>query len=249
MAFRSGNPVLRKAAQSTEYVDVDYEAATYKGIGIKILYFVLITFIGAMLGMVLLSFAPDIAVTITIFAGIFTFIFAIVGMMVPKASKICGTLYCLIEGMFIGLLSFVFETIVHGVVITALLGTLSVVLVVAVMYITGLVKVTSKFKKFLFMFAISFIIINLMMLLISFIPRFNDIMSFYWIVLIVSAITVLLACLYLFFDMQYIREIVESRQPKGNEWIAAFGISYTILWLYVEILRLVFIIFTSSRNN
>ena len=238
MAFRSGNPVFKKVLNNGDsFAGVDYEVASYKGIGLKILYYVAITFIAAILGIFILTMAPVVAIPFTTVGGILTFIFAFVAILMPSASKIFGTLYCIFEGIFIGMISFVFEELIPGVVLTALLGTLSVVLVISVMYMTGIVKVGSKFRKFLLMFALSFLLCNLFVLILSIFPNFRDILKSYWIVLITSVASTLLASLYLLFDMQSIREIVESGQPKTMEWYAAFGMSYTILWLYIEIFK------------
>ena len=57
-----------------------------------------------------------------------------------------------------------------------------------------------------------------------------------------------IATLYLFFDLEQIRQTVEGNYPKEYEWMASFGISFTLIWLYVEILRLVVIVFARHDN-
>lgn len=63
----------------------------------------------------------------------------------------------------------------------------------------------------------------------------------------ISAITILLASIYLLMDLDNIRLVVEGGYPKAMEWYAAFGLTFTLVWLYVEILRLVAVIF-ADRN-
>ena len=62
----------------------------------------------------------------------------------------------------------------------------------------------------------------------------------------VSAVTVLLAALYLLMDLDTIRRIVEGGMPKEMEWYASFGLAFTLVWLYVEILRIVAIVFSNK---
>ena len=241
------NPVYNKIEKMEGAYDSTYSCATYKGIGAKVLVYILITLVGAAFGIYLLYNNPNALVSTIAISGILTFIFALIAMSSPKASLICGTLYCLFEGMFVGTLSLLFEAAIGGVVLTAVLGTVSIVLVVSIMYITGLVKVTSGFTKFLIMFGFGFLVTMLLLLIFSFFPAFSGILNNSGVILLVSAASVLLASLYLIFDLRQAQNIVESGAPKQFEWMAAFGIAYTILWLYIQILRIVAVIALRDR--
>lgn len=237
--MRRSNPVYNKIEQMESTYTGEYVGATYKGIGFKTLLYILITIVGAGLGIFLLYNNPNALYTTLVFSGIFTFICALLAMSAPKTSMVAGTLYCLFEGIFVGVLSLLFEAMVGGIIITAVLGTVSVVLVVSVMYITGVVKVNNGFYRFLFMFAISFIICMLLLSIFSLFPAFNQLFNNAGVTVLISLASVLLASLYLFSDLKQAQRIVESGSPKQFEWMAAFGIAYTILWLYVQILRIV----------
>jgi len=233
------NPVYNKIERMEEAYANSYVSATYKGIGAKVLVYILITLVGAALGIYMLFSNPNALVTTIAISGILTFIFALLAMTSPKTSLVCGTLYCLFEGIFVGTLSLLFETAIGGVVLTAVLGTVSIVLVVSIMYITGLVKVNNGFLKFLMMFAFGFLICMFLLLIFSFFPAFSGLFDNFGFTILISAASLLLASLYLFFDLRQAQNIVESGAPKQFEWMAAFGIAYTILWLYIQVLRIV----------
>ena len=246
--MRRSNPVFNKIQKMENYYTSDYTCATYKGIGLKVLVYLLVTLIGAALGIYILFNNPSAMIGSLVVSGLLTFIFAILAMSFPKTSMVCGTLYCLCEGLFIGVLSLLFESIVPGVVITAVLGTLSIVLVVSVLYITGLVKATNGFYRFLTMFAFGALLTMLFLFIASLFPAFSGLFDNFGITLLVTVVSLLLASLFLISDLKQATSIVESGSPKQFEWLAAFGIAYTVIWIYIELLRLVAIIAMRADN-
>ncbi len=231
----SSNVAFRKT------FDRDYAfegaAATYRGVGLKLLYFLGMTVLGAVLGILLLVTNPTVFTVLLAISGIGTFILSLMSMMSDKLCKVTGPLYCIMEGTLIGVVSLLVSTVLDGAVTIALLSTIAVFAVVAFLYLTNLVRVGSGFTKFLLIFSIGFILSQLIFLIIS---LFSNI-DYSGITALFSVISVFLATLYLFFDMENIRRIVEGGYPKEAEWSASFGLAFTLIWLYVEILRLVLI--------
>lgn len=246
MSLRTNNPVYNRVERYNQFED-GLTKASYKGIGYKTLFYILVTIVSAFFGIFLLYTMPNIMTYSIIGGSLLTIIFALCAMNIPKASFICGSLYCMFEGITIGIISYACEALYPGVVISAILGTISVVFAVAILYVTKLVKVTNKFIRVLFLFSIGFIICMILTWILSFIPAFNGILSAPRVVFLVEVLSLLLATLFLFFDINQAVRLVESGASKQLEWMVAFGITYTVLWIYVEILRIVVRI--ASENN
>lgn len=240
MNFRSNNPVYSKI-RKMGLEGVSYEQATYRGVAGKALYFTILVIVGALLGIFLFTQNPEFlgsSLTVIVIAG---FISALVAFLRPTATKIAGTIYALCEGVLVGLISFVFEAAYQGIVFTAIMGTVSVLFVVSTLYFTRIVKVNGKFMRFLLIFSISVIFSQLLFFILSLIfpSTFGVIFANYQMSLLSSIVMILLASLYLMFDLENIRQVVEGGQPKQLEWFAAFGLVYTVIWLYLEVLQLI----------
>lgn len=245
--MRNTNIVYKRINKMEDAYSGTYDVATYKGIGLKLLTYLLITVAGAFLGILLLQKNQGMWSGSMILFGLLTFVTAFIAMTSPKASLIAGSLYCLFEGIFLGVLSLFLEAQIPGIIITVVLATISVVLVVAVIYMTKLVKVGNRFYHFLMMFSGGFIFTILFLSVLQLFPAFSGVMSgpasF-----IVSAVSTLLASLFLLSDLKQAQMIVDGGMPKELEWMAAFGFAYTILWIYIELLRLVFLLLVNNRD-
>ena len=236
--LKNNNPVFKKI-RNADYAYSD-SVATYKGVMLKTFIYLGMTVIGAISGLLLLGYNQTIFSIGLSLSGILTFVFGHIGMSSPKNSKVFGLLYCFVEGALIGFISMLFESLVSGVILATLVATFSVVLVVCTLYLSGIVKVNNKFAKFTLAFAISVIVSQLILFVFS---LFMNVQFNFGLNLLASVIMIFLACLYLLMDLQQIVNIVESGMPKEYEWFASFGLVFTILWLYVEILPLILELF------
>lgn len=213
--------------------------ATYKGITLKTLFFLFLTVASAIGGLIFGSFYPEAYVIMLVVASIATLILSIISMISIKACKITGSLYCVAEGLLIGIISYAVSFLYEGAVSVAILSTILVFAVVTLLYVSNIVKVNNKFMKFLSIFAFSFIIFMVFYSIYSWI---TGSWAGFGLSLLISIVSIFLATLYLFFDLEKIRQIVEGGYDKSLEWNAAFGLAFTLIWLYVEILRLVLIV-------
>lgn len=241
--MRNQNLVYKRLFD-TDIESTNYEVATYGGVAKKTFIYLAMVFLGAFGGIALGTVNPTAYSGLIIASSLFTFIFSLIAMMSPKLSKTCGIVYCLFEGITVGFVSMVYSAVAGGAVVTALLSTAMVFMIIATLFVTNIVKVNSKFTRFLITFSISFVITQLLLYLIMSISGQEYNMT---LCLGISAITILLASIYLLMDLDNIRIVVESGYPKEMEWYAAFGLAFTLVWLYVEILRLVAVIF-ADRN-
>ncbi|MCF8528571.1 MAG: Bax inhibitor-1/YccA family protein [Aquiluna sp.] len=144
--------------------------------------------------------------------------------------------YALVQGVFIGGISMIFEALYPGIAQTAVIGTLATAGAMFAAYRFGWVKVDARFTRIM-MFSIlgygAFALVNLGFAMFAGISVYST--SFGWLI---AAFGVGLAAFTLNLDFEAISQGVAQRWPQEMEWRAAFGLTASLIWLYVEILRL-----------
>ncbi len=173
------------------------------------------------------------------FAGMVT---GLVVAFKPQWAAIGGSLYAAFEGLFLGAASAMFEARYPGIVTQAVGLTLAVMLVMLVSYKTGLIKVTETFKKVVVFATLGIAVFYLISLVAHFgfganVSYFNtenaSLMS-----IGLSLFVVGIAALNLVLDFDFIQNGANNNLPKHMEWYGAFGLMVTLVWLYIELLRL-----------
>jgi len=152
-------------------------------------------------------------------------------------------LYAAIEGVFIGMISKVFENIYPGIVVQAVFATFVAAGVTLAAYKFFNIRVTPKFQKIVFIATAAFAVAMLLNFLLS-LAGFN--LGFRsgitgpvsLLAIGVSLLGVVLAVLNLVLDFDYIEKGVASGAPARESWRGAFGLTVTMVWLYIEILRI-----------
>jgi uncharacterized YccA/Bax inhibitor family protein len=148
--------------------------------------------------------------------------------------------YAAIEGVFVGGISLAFNTAYPGIVVQAVLGTLAAFGAMLALYRTGVIKATPKFQKIVLIAGagyLAFGLINLVVALVSGHSAYQSPLG--WLI---GAFGVSLASLFLVLDFDYIDQGIRNGLPRQYAWTAAFGLLVTLVWLYVEILRLLAIL-------
>lgn len=246
--MRGSNPAIKKVRNLSEAVGFGAaNPATYGGIGLKVLYYIVLTVVS---GLVFIA-VPLGQATVPVLVGV-----VIVGMICgifacwsPKATMICGSIYCVAEGALIGLISALFEAAVQGVIIMALLSTVLTLAVIALLYFTGVVRVGSTFRRFIMCALLALVASQLVFWLLTlFVPSvYTAFYGNFTLQLIITIVFIVIAALTLFTDFDDMTRIVEGGMDKAYEWMAAYGLVLTLIWLYLEFLRLAVLIL-GNRN-
>ena len=168
------------------------------------------------------------------------FVAVIAANMKPNLAKILGPVYAVAYGFAVGAISKGYETWYDGIVVQAVLATASVFMVMLVLYRTRIIKVTDKFRRTVIiatfgvmaLYLISFVI-SLFGTTLPFLDGSNMVMSIGFSLFVCG-----LAAANLALDFDFIERGIASGLPKNYEWVAGLGLVVTLVWLYLEILRL-----------
>ena len=172
--------------------------------------------------------------------GIGGFIVALVTVFKKTWAPVTAPLYALLEGLFVGAVSAMFEASFPGIVMQAVMLTMGVLASLLLAYKSGLIKATENFKLGVVAatggIALLYLV-NIGMRLFG-LDGIGFIHEASWMGIAFSAFVVVIAALNLVLDFDFIESGVEAGAPKYMEWYGAFGLVVTLVWLYLEILRL-----------
>jgi len=155
--------------------------------------------------------------------------------------------YAALEGLALGTLSHYYETFYPGIVSQAVIGTIAAFAGVLFMYRSGRLRATPQFTRAIMGAAIGYFILGLVSLVASFFGVGQG-YGFYGVSglgLLLAVAGVALASFFLVLDFDQIEKGVAAGVPEKESWRASFGLMVTIVWLYLEVLRLLSIL----RNN
>lgn len=239
---RTANPALSKETFSSRNFTTDYSnTMTIQGVVNKSALMLLVLLAGAVYTWRLYFAAEDPQAVIVWMAigGIGGFIFALITIFKKNWAYVTAPLYAFLEGLFLGSISAFFEAKYPGIVLQAVALTFGTLFTLLFVYKTRLIKVTENFKLgvaaatggIFIVYFVSFIL-GFFGIQISFIHS-NGLFGIGF-----SLFIVVIAALNLVLDFDFIEKGAEVGAPKFMEWYAAFGLMVTLVWLYIEILRL-----------
>jgi len=167
------------------------------------------------------------------------FILSMVTIFKQTWSPITAPLYALCEGLFLGGISAVFEARYHGIGIQAVSLTFGTLLAMLLVYSSGIIRVTQKFAIGIAAATGGIALFYLIQMIAGFFGvRFLMLNNSSPLSIGISLIIVVIAALNLVLDFDFVERGVYAGAPKYMEWYGAFGIMVTLVWLYLEILRL-----------
>ncbi|MBM6620320.1 Bax inhibitor-1/YccA family protein [Micrococcaceae bacterium RIT802] len=161
-----------------------------------------------------------------------------------EPSPVLIMLYAAAEGLFLGGISQVIDGMYPGAAIQAVIATFSVFAVTLALYRSGKYRATPKMTRMFFIAMgayLVFSLVNLGLMLFGVTDGMFGLRSG-WLGLAIGALAVLLATYSLVLDFTQIQRGVEQGAPAKFAWTAAFGLTVTMVWLYVEILRIIAIL-------
>jgi uncharacterized YccA/Bax inhibitor family protein len=175
------------------------------------------------------------------FVGIIVgFVAVMVAMFKPNLAKIFGPVYALAYGYAVGAISKGYETFYDGIVLQAVMGTAAVFAVMLFLYRTRIIKVTDKFRRTVILATLGVMVMYLFSWILSlfgtdlpFLNGDNMVLSIGFSLFVCG-----LAALNLALDFDFIERATNAGMPKAYEWVGALGLVVTLVWLYLEILRL-----------
>ncbi len=186
---------------------------------------------------------PGLMLPALIISGLVGFVVVLMVSFRRMVSPPLVIAYALIEGVFIGMISKLFEGYYPGIVLQAVVGTFFAAGVTLAAYKLFNIRVTAKFRKVVFLSTIAFAAMLLVNFIFSLVTghaglRGGIVGPVSPLALGISAIAIVLAVFNLVLDFDFIERGVQMDAPAKQSWIAAFGLTVTMVWLYVEILRI-----------
>lgn len=235
-SMASGNPTLRSDTFQSLTIRDGSAAMTRAGtVGSTVI----------LLGMLIVSGAiswnvgQTLAMPILLVGGIGGFIVAMITCFKKQWAPITAPIYALLEGAFLGVISGMYNAAFHGIVLQAILLTFGILAAMLFMYQTGMIKVTEQLRTVITAATIGVALLYLATFVLGFfgvnIPYIHGSGT---VGIVFSVVVVGIASFNLLLDFDTIDKGVEYGVPKYMEWYCAFGLMVTLVWLYLEVLRL-----------
>lgn len=239
--MRSSNPVFRSIERSEAYAST--EVASYRGIIVKTGGLLLTAVLSGYLSLAYLPIEQLYPLFIT---SIFVALFAVlIASFFPRVAAPFAILYALAEGVVLGLVTVIFDSMAPGVALAAVVATGAIFTVMLFLYSSRTIRVTPRFRRVMYAVLLGFllfVVLGFIMSLAGVVIEFSNPM-----LLGISAIFIIFGALMLTLDFDRAEMIVEGGADRHYEWVVAVGLMVTIVWIYLELLRFL-VILLGNRN-
>ena len=234
--FRSGNPALRDDTFRAAGRAFGQEAMTLQGTVNKTGISFLILLAAAAFVWNLPPATASVFILLGLVGGL---VAALVTVFKKTAAPYTVPVYAAFEGLLLGGISAMYEQRYEGIVINAVALTFGTLAALLLAYRTGLVRATENFKLGIFAATGGIALLYLVSMVMGFfgrtIPYIHESGT---IGIGFSLVVVVIAALNLVLDFDFIERGAEMGAPRYMEWVGAFGLLVTLIWLYLEMLRL-----------
>ncbi|MGW7051763.1 Bax inhibitor-1/YccA family protein [Streptomyces sp. NPDC054887] len=203
---------------------------------------------GITLGLVIagatVAWVMNVGLGLAIGAALVAMVLGLVQSFKSKPVPALILAYAAFEGVFLGAISnYVNTYVAEGAAMQAVLGTMAVFVTMLFLYKTRIIRVTQRFTRYLMIAAISFMVLTAVNLLFMVFAG-GDGLGFRsgGMGIIFGVVGVLLGAFFLALDFKQVEDGVAYGAPREESWMAAFGLTMTLVWIYLEMLRLVSIL-------
>ncbi|MDR0625944.1 MAG: Bax inhibitor-1/YccA family protein [Bifidobacteriaceae bacterium] len=215
---------------------------TYDDVLVKTVGMFAVLLVGATVGWLFAPMFPGM-IFIAMLAGI---VLGIVNWFKKQPSPALITTYSAVEGLFIGCISMVFNSMWDGIVVQAVVATLAVFGVTLALFASGKIRASAKATRIFLIASIGYVIFSLINLGLMWTGAVNDPWGLRGSItlmgiplgVIIGIVAVLLAAYSLVIDFDAIQRGVRNGAPARFAWKAAFALVFDLVWLYLEILRI-----------
>ncbi|PJE95665.1 hypothetical protein CUT44_22135 [Streptomyces carminius] len=204
--------------------------------------------VGLVVATATVAWITDLSLGLALGAMLIAFVLGMVQAFKRKASPPLILAYAAFEGLFLGAISnYVDSYIANGAAMQAVLGTMAVFAAVLFMYKARIIRVTRRFYRFVMAAAIGFILLMGINLLFAVFGG-GDGLGFRsgGMGIMFGIIGIVLGAAFLALDFKQVEDGVAYGAPREESWLAAFGLTLTLVWIYLEFLRLIAILQSSD---
>lgn len=242
--FRSSNPAMRTMDRGI--TSVSTHPMTVQGTVNKTGLLFLLTLFTAFMTWRMANAGNPLANTLMWVGVIGGFATALIAIFAKKTIHITAPLYALFEGLFLGTISAIFTNAFYkGIVFQAIGITMAIFFVMLLMYKFRILKASPAFTKMILIATGGVAVFYLVSIVGSFFGANISVFNMGWFGIIIQLVIVVIASLNLILDFNFIEKGAAQGLPKKMEWFGAFGLMVTLVWLYLEILRMLALF---SRN-
>ncbi|NDV77389.1 Bax inhibitor-1/YccA family protein [Dysgonomonas sp. 511] len=247
--FKSGNPSFKNAYDKVGQATDSSQAMTVNGAIGKTGILLACVAVGAIITWNMVSSLTFSGMVMPLFWGglIGALIVSIIIVVKKESAPYLSPVYAILEGLALGGISAILNASYPGIALQAISLTFIVATVMLLLYRFRIIQATQRFKSIIFVATAGIAVFYLGSFILSFFGVTSPMYLASPLGIGISVFVVIIAALNLIIDFDFIEQGAEYQAPKYMEWYGAFGLMVTLVWLYIEILRLLAKLAASSR--